>query len=468
MRRFIGCFVLAGAAMLGLSATARAADTTRELITILRAKGELSDEQYQALLAQIEEDDKAKAATGAGKKWPSWLDRFSLFGDMRVRGEGFFQNDVTARDRFRIRARLGLNAKASDEIDATVRLATGDLADPISTNQTMSDLFTRKPISLEQAFLTVKPFTTFGWERPYLAVVAGKFPLAGVLVQAGDSSKKIADKKFDPAYRPAAIMGSELVFDDDLTPEGFSENVAIVDSPTGLVRKLGLTANQWSLKELSSGADAWIFGGQATADLAVGSSIKLTFAFADHYVSQANRIATEANTSSAIFISNNVVLKDGTTAGGTQVKPKAENPIVRFTGGFNMINPSLAATIDTGLASWPVSVMADYVVNTEAKDGDDTGYAFGAGIGQTKNPGDLAFSVAYEHLETDAVVSAFSGSDMGKGGTNVEGPYVKIEWMPLNQLTLSGKNYFVKLIDAPTGKPNDTLYRLQVDAQYKF
>ncbi|MFN7952965.1 MAG: putative porin [bacterium] len=448
MRRFIGSCVLLCAVTLGLAASARAADTTRELITILRAKGEISEEQYQALLGQIEEDDKAKAKTGAGKAWPEWLDRFSLFGDMRVRGEGFFQNDVTARDRFRVRARIGVNAKASDEIDGTVRLATGDPADPISTNQSLTDLFTRKPITLDQAFLTIKPSTTFGWSRPYLTVTAGKIP--------------------NPVFRPKAVMGSELVFDDDLSPEGFSESLALVDSKTGFLRKLNLLGNEWSVKEISSGADAWIFGGQLSSELALGSRVTLTAAFANHYVSQANRIATEANTNSALFISNNVVLKDGTTAGGTQVKPKAENPITRFTGGFNIVNPSLQAVVDTGLPAWPVTISGDLALNTEAKDGDDTGYWVGAGIGQTKNPGDFAFSVAYAHTETDAVVSAFSYSDFGKGGTNEEGPFVKIDWMPLPRLVVTAKNHFIKLIDAPAGKPNDTLYRLQVDAAYTF
>lgn len=468
MRRFIGCFLVVAACAIGLTGTAKATDTTRELINLLRVKGDITEEQYQALLSQIEEDEKAKAKTGAAKTWPEWLDRFSLFGDLRVRGEGFFQNDVTARDRFRIRARLGVTAKASDELEGTLRIVTGDPGDPISTNQTMSELFAKKPFSLDWAYLNVKPFSTFGWERPYLTIVAGKMPLNGIMILAGNKEKKIADRKFDPAWRPAAIMGSELVFDDDLAPEGFSQHVAAVEATSGLVRKLGITTNQWSVKELSSGADAWVFSGQGVADLAVTSGIKLTFGLADYYVSGANRIATEANTSSSIFITNDVVLKDGTKAGGTQVKPKAENPIARFTGGFNMINPSLQLGIDTGMPSWPVAVMADYVVNTEANGDDDSGWAFGAGIGQTKEAGDFAFSAAYEYLETNAVVSAWSGSDMGKGGTNVKGPYVKIEWMPLKGLNLSGKNYFVTLIDPPAGKANPTLNRLQVDAQYKF
>lgn len=468
MRRFIGCFLVVAACAIGLASTAKATDTTRELINLLRVKGDITEEQYQALLSQLEEDDKAKAKTGAAKTWPDWLDRFSLFGDLRVRGEGFFQNDVTARDRFRIRARLGVTAKASDELEGSLRLVTGDPGDPISTNQTMSELFSKKPVDFDWAFLNVKPWSTFGWDRPYLTVVAGKMPLNGIMILPGNKEKKIADRKFDPAWRPAAIMGSELVFDDDLAPEGFSENVAAFEATQGVIRKFSLTTNQWSVKELSSGADAWIFSGQGLADLSVSPTVKLTFGLADYYVSGANRIATEANTSSSIFITNTVVLKDGTKAGGTQVKPKPENPIARFTGGFNMINPSLQLAIDTGMPSWPVAVMADYVVNTEANGDDDSGWALGAGIGQTKEAGDLAFSAAYEYLETDAVVSAFSGSDMGKGGTNVKGPYVKIEWVPLKSLTLSGKNYFVTYIDPPAGKANPTLNRLQVDAQYKF
>ncbi len=446
-RRFIAVVGLALLALVAFGGRARATDTTRELLVILRAKGEITEEQYQALLAQLDADAAAKAKTAAAKPGQEWLDRFSLFGDMRVRGEGFYQKDVDDRDRFRVRARLGVTAKASDELDGTVRIATGDPNDPISTNQTLTNLFTRKPVSLDQAYLTFKPSSTFGWDRPYLTLTGGKLP--GTVV------------------RPKAQMGSELVFDDDITPEGFNEVASLVDSKDGLVRKLTLQGAEWSAQEMATASDSWIFGGQGLTSLGLGAAT-VTVSFGDYYLSNANRIAQQANTDTVLTITNDVVLKDGTVAGGTPLKVDPANPIVRYRGGFNILNPNVQVGIPTWSSSWPATVFVDFAHNTAAQRKPD-GYWIGASLGQTVNPGDFAVSAMYAQTETNAVISALSFSDFGKsGGTNLKGPAIKLEWMPLSRLVLSVKNHFVTFIDAPAGKSNATLNRLQVDAQYSF
>ncbi len=96
--------------------------------------------------------------------------RFS--GDIRLRSESIFGqsnnltnantpsilgNDLTARHRMRLRARLTMRGSVSDEFDWGLRLATGSFADNISTNQTFTDFFNRKPFALDQAFVIYKP-----------------------------------------------------------------------------------------------------------------------------------------------------------------------------------------------------------------------------------------------------------------------------------------------------------------------
>lgn len=103
---------------------------------------------------------------------PEWTRRISIYGDVRVRGEGRFYdkdngdifwnygalnsgapfdindanpdyvgapyvNTLENRERFRLRARLGVRAQITDWIAADVRIATGADNAPVSTNQTL-------------------------------------------------------------------------------------------------------------------------------------------------------------------------------------------------------------------------------------------------------------------------------------------------------------------------------------------
>jgi hypothetical protein len=81
----------------------------------------------------------------------STLGRFRWTGDVRVRGEDFFQtySGCTAcadRNRARIRVRFGFEGKLNDDFTAGVALATGSLGDPTTTNETFTNFFDRKTI----------------------------------------------------------------------------------------------------------------------------------------------------------------------------------------------------------------------------------------------------------------------------------------------------------------------------------
>ena len=113
----------------------------------------------------------AKTANADAKKitsLPDWLNRTTLFGDVRYRQEGFYHQprtngrDVTARNRERVRARLGVRVAYSDEISATIRAASGNINDPISTNETLTNNFTRKNFNLDSGYLTFTPGQSFG------------------------------------------------------------------------------------------------------------------------------------------------------------------------------------------------------------------------------------------------------------------------------------------------------------------
>src|SRR5690242_8556383 len=127
-------------------------------------------------------NDTADLAKAKTSKLPGWLNSVTPFGDVRFRHEGFYHQphlegqDVNANNRERIRARVGLRVNYGDEVGATVRLATGNINDPISTNQTETGNFTPFSVNLDWAYLTLSPGKTFDIRPGLVTINAGKFP----------------------------------------------------------------------------------------------------------------------------------------------------------------------------------------------------------------------------------------------------------------------------------------------------
>src|SRR5258705_2342417 len=121
----------------------------------------------------------------------------SIFGQQNILANGDNQallgNELSPRHRMRLRARLQMRGSVNDEFDWGLRFATGSFADNISTNQTLTDFFNRKPFALDQAFVTYKP------KR-----------LAGLRLQGG---------RFEPPW-----TFTEMTIDNDLMVEGFNES----------------------------------------------------------------------------------------------------------------------------------------------------------------------------------------------------------------------------------------------------
>jgi hypothetical protein len=446
-------------------ALAQKKSVAEEILDILRAENKISEEKYRELLNKAKAETEAREAGVEAfrrdsvkdvKKSVDWLDRVTFFGDMRARLEGFYQDggpNGNARTRERIRLRFGARIRISDELEGGIRLASGNANDPISTNQTLENVFTRKPISLDQAYITVTPGATFGlgdWPWKPISITAGKFA--------------------NPLFKPRAGMVSEMIFDDDLTPEGTSETFTFYQASEGVLRRFQLIAIQWMADEASRSAESFVLGGQVVANLKILPTTTLTLGLGDYYFSHKDRFAQERNSNSDLKVTNCVKLKDGSIVkGGFSISPSSSNPIVDFCGGFNIFNVSAQVEFDTGYPRWPLGLFVDFAQNTDAEGNDDTAVWAGAGIGTLKNPGDWQFSVAWGRVETESVLSELSYSDFGRdGGTNVQGPFVRIDYLLLPRLTLTAKNHFVSFIDRPAGQSNATVNRFQLDAVLAF
>jgi putative porin len=410
----------------------------REEVRQQKAINQGTQTQVEETRKSQEEQAKVVETAKKGLDMPGWVKQFTPFGDIRYRHEGFYNQphadgqDVTARNRERIRARVGLKYTYSDELSATIRLASGNPDDPISTNETLTGDFTRKHINLDWAYLTFTPGKSFGVRPGVFSVNAGKFP--------------------NPVFRVG-----EMLFDDDLSPEGLSETVAVLDKPIGPLDQLKLYMNEWVFNEVSNAQDGWMFGGQVNPQGHIGN-VQLEAGVGQYWWLNSDQIAQALNTNKALTNTN---LTDSTTSGG-------KTTITAFKSAFNETNVTLAATIPNVVAEKPLRAFTDYVYNWEAATDDAQGVQAGLKLGQTKVQGDWAVTGFYEYLGQEAALSEFTYSDFGLGGTNQQGPVLAFDYQLLNPLTITLKNHFTNFINRPAGMTNPTLFRLQLDALVKF
>jgi hypothetical protein len=458
-------------AVLGFVLCAGAA-SAKDLGDILVEKGLITRDD----LRQAKEEEKQKAAAEESRrdmiaaKLPKWLEAISVFGDVRERWEGFYENNMTARNRERFRARVGVAANVSNEISATVRLATGDPNDPISTNQTFTNTFTRKPINLDQAYLTLKPGKSFNIEPGLFTLTAGKFGAN--------------------AYRT-----SELVWDDDLSPEGATETLTLVEQKDGLLRGLKVNAFQWVVNEVSDGSDPWMGGAQVVGEAGFGTFANWTVSAADYNYQNLNQVARtllsawKGKAPYAANTSQNTSLANSNSVVFSAADANKNKEILGYKYGFNIIHVAseLNSPDPFGLGV-PAGVFGDLAYNSQAES-RNVGFYAGVGIGKAgkdwyhnslKNVGDWGASYTYAWVEKDAVLSLFSYSDLDyvqraatqKGSTNVISHIIRFDYELLPNLQLTAKAHFINVMDrrisnaSLTGNPS--LVRTQVDAVVKF
>lgn len=464
MRRVIVACVVALATLVTRD-TARAKD----LGDILVQKGLITPDE----LRQAREEEKQKAAAEESRreaitaKLPKWLEVIQPFGDLRTRYEGFYERELVARNRFRMRARFGLNANVSDEIAATVRLVSGNPDDPISANQDFTRTFTKKPVNFDQAYLVLRPGKSFHIEPGWVTITGGKFGVN--------------------AYR-----ASELVFDDDLAPEGATETLNLIESRSDVVRGLRVNGFQWIIDEIANSDDPWMAGGQIVTDLAPlgDDSMKMTFSFADYHYENLNNVARKFLNRFNDPPTNSVPNPNFNSqlANSNRVDHFSNGAISGFDSGFNIVNATAEANFLTIPNVGSGGLFGDFAYNTQA-DGKNVGFYVGAGIGKAgrdwyhdglKNQWDWGMSYTYAWVEQDAVLSMFSYSDIDyvqthatqKGSSNVTAHIIRVDYMLLPNLQLTAKAHFINALDKSSAnvklEGNPTLVRTQLDATLKF
>ncbi|MDR3404928.1 MAG: putative porin [Chthoniobacter sp.] len=207
------------------------------LIDKLVQKGILSNKDADEVRADIQKD----ATQGSlGKiSLSNSVTSLKLYGDFRLRYQyQDTENQIpdsthdNQTSRFRYRLRLNADVQLGQDWFAGVQLQTGQTAD--SGNQTYSAGFNNDPIFISRAF--------FGWQNDWLKVIVGK--------------------QANPFYT------TDLVWDPDINPAGFTETLSITKlfggsagpSGDGKESKGGVAPGYTSPWEATLVAGQFIFG----------------------------------------------------------------------------------------------------------------------------------------------------------------------------------------------------------------
>jgi hypothetical protein len=360
-------------------------------------------------IARVEEIDQEVAEIRKSVDAMSWAERLKWKGDFRYRFEAIDEDGSDSRNRSRIRARASLIADVSDTVEAGIGLATGG-DDPVSSNQTIGKGGASKDVKVDLAYFKWK-----GLQDSY--VVGGKF--SNFLVRPGKWG---------------------LRWDGDWRPEGLGMNW---DNGTFFAHGLGT----WLEGDSRNGTEfAWV--AQAGMNMSFENGGKLMFGGGYSQFNIKGRTPVYGDPDD--FYGNSFM---------------ADPVTGELEYLYDYVNWEIFAEYAFEIGGKPLSLFANYTVNTEAED-NDTGYVAGLKYGAAKNKGEWDFTYFYENLEADATVGLLSDSDFGGGGTDARG-HVLSGTYAFHKAWNFKATYFINEIDLAEGK--DTDYdRLQLDLNFKF
>jgi hypothetical protein len=420
----------------------------------------------------------AQLETGMGSSQRTLEERlkkfgpFAFSGDIRLRAEPTFGGPADrSQDRFRERIRLRFNAEAvlNDQLKGGFSLASGDLNNPISTNQTTNQYDTRKPIAIDRAYATYNP----SWFKP-LTLTGGKF-----------------------AY---PWFNTELVWDKDLNPEGAGETLAF-DVKTPLLKKVSVVGFQLPFAENKRTAtndkslyNTMVYGEQVQTSWQLGNHLKLS-AYASYYDWKfADSIALSLLTSNSASPDDALLALNNNGQQNSIATVTVTNPVTgaktitsaQFASKFGILDSLAQLDIAMPSERWPLTFIGDFAENTRACENVRNipaaavysapcdpharhGYWLETSIGRTQKKGDWQFSYARIMIQREAVIGAFNYSEIFPA-SNVEIHRPEILYQLFDNVTLQLNGLFGRpLVTAGSPAPVQPLWeRLQFDVTYKF
>ena len=418
------------------------------LVGKLEEKGVLSANEARLILEETKEEMSKSIAKESADTAPDWTQRIAMKGDLRYRNQFDWHEDDNRETRWRqrVRVRLGLDGKVNNEVKAGVRVATGgDLAatggvDPVSTNQTLTNYFEKRPVFFDQAYIAYTPSQL----NNHVTVLAGIFE--------------------NPFY------STELLWDTDLGFGGTAVQASVNTNQLGMAGTFPSTdlfanAGWFPLDEVGgSWEDPFLIGYQGGFKSEVFDKIyaKAGITIWDYQNIQSNNIDWSGGGNLESFEgrrnANVRQVLDGFRILDFPMELGVGDPLrfVGMDGGESPMIPYIGA-------------LANYAVNTTTGN-QNHAWMLGGKIGYEKvgNKGDWQLAYNYRVLEQQAQLDVFPDSDFRGQGTGAKGHNLIYQYALAKNMTLGLEWYYTQRVQKVAADYDREVNILQLDANVKF
>ncbi len=483
-------------------------------------KDQIRDQLKDEVLAQARKENWA-----APNEIPEWTKRIKVLGDIRTQYQGYFfpsGNDVTGvfpnfpainaglpynigtnnavpppyldvnqnRNRYLLRARIGFDIQLEDGFSAGFRMATGQTNSPVSTNQVVGAVgglgsnvgtggnFSLYPIWMDRAFIK---YQTSADPNNNLSFFFGRF-----------------ENPFSTS--------SELMWDEDVGFDGIAMKARYQPNEGGTTffatggafpifnTDLNFPNNSPSKQ---SSTDKYMYAAQVGIEFKPADKVEAKFAAAYYYFQNVSgQLSTPMDTPNANVVGStdnrrpSFAQKGNTYMALRNITPDASNnngttDQYQYYGlASSFRNLTLNGRVDFNYyQTLQVSLLGEFVDNlafnksainaiaVNNRDGgtgnfNGSGTAWYLGV-RTGSPalqkrGDWFTTLSYRYIGSDSVIDAFTDSNFGGGGTNMQG-YTLAAAMALSKSTRLGVSWMsANQITGPTFKADVFMFDLSV------
>jgi hypothetical protein len=375
-------------------------------------KGVLTPGEAQQIGTETKEQVKAEIAQGKYSSLPAWVQNTKLKGDFRLRyqydhaktyASGTSKITTNDREQGRFRLRLGLESKVNEKLLVGIGLATGYNTNTSTTNkdtsrspnQSFTDGFGKKPISIDYAFAQYAA-------SPWATLIGGRMK--------------------NPLWEPG-----DLIWDTDISPEGGAVKFTKKFGPkTEFFTNAGLLIID---EQSDEGEDPFMYVLQPGLAQTLTDTISLKGAVS--YYGTSNVIDQTL---------------DGTTGTNSNTTSSTSGKL-RYK--YENIVPALELTVKdplkmVGINLPYLALFGEYVQNTASGvKVRNSGYMLGCKFGAEKiaNWGDWQLRYNYAMLGKDAILDILPDSDRYGGKTGIRAHELMFDW-GLGTNTWLGLDYY--------------------------
>ncbi|HET6470591.1 MAG TPA: putative porin [Pseudomonadales bacterium] len=413
-----------GLVLAALNSVALADSVDAKLLAMLKANGSITQAQYDELSADLAKQAApapAAAPTDASaaskkdlddfEKKVAWAAKTVVSGDVRARQETIDVQNLDPEqqaNRQRVRARVGFVSQVTDEVEAGVRIASGNNNDARSTNQDLNNYFVKKDLWLDRAYVNWHPT-----DVPGLKIIAGKMAQPWV-------------------------SEDQLIWDDDINPEGLAAQYSHKVEGVELFGSTGA----FTLQNNVNGN-----GNQFTDDLRlISAQFGARFTIADNYK------VTLGTSLYHYHLDGDSPLVPPSPAGTLRLSANG-NTTSQFQlyEGFGQLDIGGLKVADMPL---PLSFYGQYVKNPNAngpQDDEDMGWLLGVKTTIWR----FGLNYNYRNVQRNAVVGAFFDSDFANGFVGSRGSKYQLSYPIAKNFTFWTTYYRAESNTASTQSGSD-------------